>query len=147
MQSWGDQVVERLRPLLCNWKSNDFNLTWHRLKELAHVSSLDYSFSVLPLEPDTLLHFLNDSWSHLTFLNTLLLFQTQLCTPLNCHCCWSCQVEVKGKTMEGKGGPKCSNTGGKIRRTKGELYLKLLQKPKADQKSKRQSSKQNIKTK
>ena len=44
--------------------------------------------------------------------------------------------------MEGKGGPKCSNTGGKIRRTKGELYLKLLQKPKADQKSKRQSSKQ-----
>ena len=27
----------------------------------------------------------------------------------------------KGKTMEGKGGPKCSYTGGKIRRTKGEL--------------------------
>ena len=48
----------------------------------------------------------------------------------------------KGKTMEEKGGPKCSNTGGKIRRTKGELYLKLLQKPKADKKGKRQSSKQ-----
>ena len=44
--------------------------------------------------------------------------------------------------MEEKSGPKCSNTGGKIRRTKGELYLKLLQKPKADKKGKRQSSKQ-----
>ena len=53
-----------------------------------------------------------------------------------------CQVGVKkGKTMEGKVDPNAVN-GGKIRETKGELYLKLLQKPKADKKGKRQSSKQ-----
>ena len=46
--------------------------------------------------------------------------------------------------MEGEGGPKCSYTReARIReQTKGELYLKLLQKPKADKKGIRQSSKQ-----
>ena len=43
--------------------------------------------------------------------------------------------------MEGKVDPNAVN-GGNIRETKGELYLKLLQKPKADKKGKRQSSKQ-----
>ena len=63
------------------------------------------------------------------------------------------RVGLKGKTMEGEGGPKRSYAGGKIRETKGKLYYTKLNatitvcETKGVQKTPKQSSKESSKTK